>query len=410
MLSYNDWLNQRDDSFYDFIEIGNKKDKSSVCLFDNYSRGVATSRDAWVYNYSREKLEVNIKRTIDFYNEEVERYIESGLQCKAEDFVVFDSTKFHWDRANKWDLEKRRLYSYDDDSNYIAQYRPFIKTRLYFNKNLNNMIYQLPQLYPYDNAFNLTICLTLSGTKGFSVMMTNVIPDLHLIGDAQCFPLYSYNELTDGSYDKKYSITGNGVEFLKKNFPSENISEEDAFYFTYGILHSEEYRSRYADNLVKDLPRIPCVKKSSDFWSFSNSGRKLAELHLNYETVEPYKANIDTGSLSYSQLGKDDFYVEKMKFAKKGEKDTVIYNNKIRIKNIPIEAYDYIVNGKPALEWVMERQGVSTHKDSGIVNDANDWAIETMDNPRYPLELFLRVITVSLETQKIVNNLPKLDI
>ncbi|HCD7738859.1 TPA: endonuclease, partial [Enterobacter hormaechei] len=261
-----------------------------------------------------------------------------------------------------------------------------------------------------DNAFNLTICLTLSGTKGFSVMMTNVIPDLHLIGDAQCFPLYSYNELTDGSYDKKYSITGNGVEFLKKNFPSENISEEDAFYFTYGILHSEEYRSRYADNLVKDLPRIPCVKKSSDFWSFSNSGRKLAELHLNYETVEPYKANIDTGSLSYSQLGKDDFYVEKMKFAKKGEKDTVIYNNKIRIKNIPIEAYDYIVNGKPALEWVMERQGVSTHKDSGIVNDANDWAIETMDNPRYPLELFLRVITVSLETQKIVNNLPKLDI
>ncbi|EGN4338454.1 damage-inducible protein, partial [Escherichia coli] len=188
------------------------------------------------------------------------------------------------------------------------------------------------------------------------------------------------------------------------------ISEEDVFYFTYGILHSEEYRSRYADNLVKALPRIPCVKKASDFWLFSNAGRELAELHLNYESVEPYKADIDTGSLSYSQLGKDDFYVEKMKFAKKGEKDTVIYNSKIRIKNIPIEAYDYVVNGKSALEWVMERQGVSTHKDSGIVNDANDWAIETMHNPRYPLELFLRVITVSLETQKIVNSLPKLDI
>jgi len=119
---------------------------------------------------------------------------------------------------------------------------------------------------------------------------------------------------------------------------------------------------------------------------------------------------IDTSSLNYAQIVKEDFYVEKMKFAKKGEKDTVIYNNKVRIKNIPIEAYDYIVNGKPALEWVMERQGVSTHKDSRIIKDAHDWAIETMENPRYPLELFLRVITVSLETQKIVNSLPKLDI
>ena len=136
----------------------------------------------------------------------------------------------------------------------------------------------------------------------------------------------------------------------------------------------------------------------------------MASLHLNYETVEPYKATIDTGNLIYSQLGKEDFYVEKMKFAKKDEKDTVIYNNKIRIKNIPIEAYDYIVNGKSALEWVMERQGVSTHKDSGIVNDANDWAVETMGNAKYPLELFLRVITVSLETLRIVKELPKLDI
>ena len=129
-----------------------------------------------------------------------------------------------------------------------------------------------------------------------------------------------------------------------------------------------------------------------------------------YETVEPYKATLDTGTTPYSQLTANDFRIEKMKFAKKGEKGTVIYNKRVTIKDIPLEAYEYVVNGKPALEWVMERQGVSTHKDSGIVNDANDWAIETMNNAAYPLELFLRVITVSLETMKIVKALPKLDI
>ena len=175
-------------------------------------------------------------------------------------------------------------------------------------------------------------------------------------------------------------------------------------------MHSEDYRTRYADNLTKELPRIPCVKKADDFWAFSKAGRDLAHWHLNYETVEPYKAKLDLGGKSLKQLEDKDFYVTKMKFPKKDQKDTVIYNNAITISEIPLEAYDYVVNGKSALEWVMERQGVSTHKDSGIVNDANDWAIETMGDAKYPLELFLRVITVSLETIKIVKTLPKLDI
>ncbi|ENU1227029.1 DEAD/DEAH box helicase [Providencia rettgeri] len=404
--SYNDWLNQRDDSFYDFIEIGNKKDKSSNVVFDLYSGGVKTNRDAWCYNFSKEKLKENMCGMICFYNDQVE--CKKGNPSFNEDS---DPTKISWNRGLLNDFRKVKYHYFQDDRLYVSLYRPFTKEYLYFDRSMNDMVYKIPEIFPSADSDNLIISLTGLGTsKDFSCIITNATPDIQLHANGQCFPLYTYSELNDGSYNKKYSITNNGLEYLKSNFPFENISEEDVFYFTYGVLHSEEYRSRYADNLVKDLPRIPCVKKVSDFWSFSSSGRKLAELHLNYETVEPYKANIDTGSLSYSQLGKDDFYVEKMKFAKKGEKDTVIYNNKIRIKNIPIEAYDYIVNGKPALEWVMERQGVSTHKDSGIVNDANDWAIETMGNPRYPLELFLRVITVSLETQKIVNSLPKLDI
>ncbi len=178
----------------------------------------------------------------------------------------------------------------------------------------------------------------------------------------------------------------------------------------YGLLHSPDYRERYADNLSKELPRIPCVKTAADFWTFSKAGRDLAELHLNYETVALYPVKIDS---SGKKLTDADYRVEKMKYGKSGkEKDltTLHYNGKITLTGIPLEAYDYIVNGKPALDWVVERQCVKTDKESGIVNDANDWATETMGNPRYPLELFQRVITVSLETMKIVRSLPGLEL
>ncbi len=214
----------------------------------------------------------------------------------------------------------------------------------------------------------------------------------------------------DGKYTRKDAISDIGLKHFQDSYPNETISKEDIFYYVYGLLHSEDYRTRYADNLTKELPRIPCVKKAEDFWAFSKAGRDLAHWHLNYETVEPYKAKLDLGGKSLKQLEDKDFYVTKMKLPKKDQKDTVVYNNAITIREIPLEAYDYVVNGKSALEWVMERQGVSTHKDSGIVNDANDWAIETMGDARYPLNLFLRVITVSLETMKIVRSLPKLDI
>ena len=224
--------------------------------------------------------------------------------------------------------------------------------------------------------------------------------------------LFSHAETNtaDGQYTRKDAISENGLKHFENAYPTETISKEDIFYYVYGLLHSEDYRTRYADNLTKELPRIPCVKKSDDFWAFSKAGRDLAHWHLNYETVEPYKAKLDLGGKSLKQLEDKDFYVTKMKFPKKDQKDTLIYNNAITIREIPLEAYDYVVNGKSALEWVMERQGVSTHKDSGIVNDANDWAIETMGDAKYPLELFLRVITVSLETMKIVKSLPRLDI
>jgi predicted helicase len=239
-------------------------------------------------------------------------------------------------------------------------------------------------------------------------MSENLVDLNALEAGAQCFPLYQYGESEEALDYRRDAITDEGLAHFQAAYPGETFGKEDLFYYVYGLLHSPNYRARYADNLTKELPRIPAVKGTTDFWAFSQAGRDLAELHLNYETVKPFPVNIETvgGTLSPA-----DYRVEKMRYGNKGkDKTTLIYNDKITLTGIPLEAYEYVVNGKPALDWVVERQCVKTDKDSGIVNDANDWAIETMNNPRYPLELFMRVITVSLETMKIVESLPNLDI
>ena len=210
-------------------------------------------------------------------------------------------------------------------------------------------------------------------------------------------------------------VSDAGLKHFQAAYPDEKIAKEDIFYYVYGMLHSVEYLTRFRDNLAKELPRIPCVKKVEDFWAFSKAGRELGELHVNYESVDPYPVTIKQGDLRTAVISDPEvFYrLTKMKFAgKRGNEDksTVIYNANITMQDIPLEAYDYVVNGKPALEWVMERQVVKTDKKSGIVNDANRYAIETVDDPAYPLKLFQRVITVSLETMKIVRLLPSLEL
>ena len=214
---------------------------------------------------------------------------------------------------------------------------------------------------------------------------------------------------------RRDGITDAGLKHFQDAYPDETISKQDLFYYVYGLLHSEDYRAKYADNLSKELPRIPRVKTAADFWAFSRAGRELGDLHVNYETVDPYPVTIKQGDLRLADIKNPEaFYrVTKWAFGKAGkekDKTTVIYNANITMQDVPLEAYDYVVNGKPALEWVMERQVVKTDKDSGIENDANRYAIETMNNPAYPLELFQRVITVSLRTMEIVRGLPKLEV
>lgn len=434
---YGDWVNQRDDGFNNFVVIGDKKDKSSISLFSLYSRGIGTSRDAVVYNASKAKVTANVRNAIANYNSEVDRYIKAGEPENLDSFLTLDPTFFLWPYSSKSYLKRRIKIEYKDECFTTALYRPFTKTILYFDKYLVHETAQIPKIFPDNTTKNLVIMIKQRWYRnGHLAYLTDCLPDLQSDGGNQCFPLYVYelnpeiespaldlfskssspsNVDKQQKYERKDAITDEGLAHFQTFYPNETISKEDLFYYIYGLLHSEDYRARYADNLTKELPRIPRVKQAADFWTFSQAGRALADLHLNYETVKPYSVDFNGGKLALDMLKDKDFYVTKMRFGKgtgteKHDKTTVIYNEQITMTGIPLDAYEYVVNGKPALEWVMERQGVSTHKESGIVNDANDWAIETMNNARYPLELFQRVITVSLETMKIVNSLPKLEI
>jgi predicted helicase len=436
---HGDWLSQRDESFGKHILLGNKKG-DGLKLFDNFSLGVATNRDAWAYNASKASLAENMSSMISFYNAELLRFNSehSGLDTKArqaqvDDFINTDPASISWTRALKQDLVRNRTFAYEEPSVTASLYRPFTKQWMYFNRTFNEMVLQMPRIFPQSGRGNLIIQLAGVGARaGFSALISDSITSLDTIEKGQCFPLYLYDEQAQaqdsGNSDlfepegqpetglkRRDAITDEGLAYFQEAYPGEQITKEDLFYYVYGILHSEDYRSRFADNLSKELPRIPKVKKAVDFWAFSKAGRELSKLHINYETVEKYPLNIQ----SKGNLLDEDYRVIKMKFGKKrceetgkniNDRSIVIYNGKITLTGIPDEAWDYVVNGKAALDWVMERQAVTIHKASGIVNDANDWAIETMGNPKYSLELLQRVVTVSLETNKIVNSLPKLDL
>lgn len=422
---HGDWINLRNDSFSNFIQIEPEKkfDQRQKSFFITYSCGVKTQRDPWCYNYSREIVDKVSREMVDYYNSQRKKL------CSGEiDGVDFETNKISWTRAVLNDITKNKVYSKEDGCIVSATYRPFSKQNLFSYPPLNEMTYQIPRLFPTNNHNNLVICIQGEGVpKEFSTLMANNIPDLGLIGSNQCFPLYWYEERngTQGSlFDdgKDRYIRHDAVtDFILKRAREQygpKVTKEDIFYYVYGFLHCPSYRETFSNDLKKMLPRLPLVEKTEDFWAFSKAGRELADLHLNYEKVEAPKEvvidwhntllhNVDT--IPPEQL----YRVEQMRFAKGAiggrEKDmsTIEYNHFITLRNIPLRAYDYVVNGKSAIEWIMERYCDKVDKKSGIRNDANQWGIEH-GNPRYPLDLLLSIITLSMKTLDIVADLPKM--
>ncbi|CAM4062634.1 DEAD/DEAH box helicase [Gillisia hiemivivida] len=420
-----DWVNQRNESFEEFIEIAPEKkmDSSSKSYFVNYSLGLATGRDVWVYNFSYLNLGKQIKKHINHYNSVVDEFVfsqKSNNKTNYEDYIVTNLKKISWNRNLKNDLKKTYKHTFNQNRVYQGQYRPYVKSNLYFEKDLNAMLYQNLKLFPESNIENLTICVSgIGGNKTNTAIMSNTITDLNCLdAGTQCFPLYYYEEkeqvqgsLFDASSESKY-IRRDGVsDFILERAIKQygkSVEKADIFYYVYGILHSQDYKETFSNDLKKMLPRIPLVDKPKDFWSFSKAGRQLADLHINYEDVEPYQG-LEV-EMPKDQLQIDDYElykVTKLRFPKKDQKGTILYNSRIKISNIPEKAYDYIVNGKSAIDWIMDRYQVKIDKKSGIKNDPNDWSKE-VENPRYILDLILSVINVSVQTVDIVNALPAL--
>ncbi len=404
---HGDWLCHRDPAFSSFTAIGDKEAKGTGkarAIFDIFSLGVVTNRDAWCYNSSKTKLEKNMVRSIEFYNTQL---------GKEEKELDINSLAVSWTRSLRRQAARGKVGSFQKAHIVPAIYRPFYKSWLYFDRSWNEMVYQQPRLFPTPNQKNLAICISSIGArKKFSCYITQVIPDLNsLEAGAQCFPLYWYEQrdpndnalgldldTRDGDYIRHDAITDWALMQFRRHYNDPCISREDIFYYVYGVLHSPEYARRFEANLKKEMPRIPFARR---FWDFSRAGRELAEWHLHYETVQPYELTVVSD-------GETNFRVVKMRFAGKEKRNTIIYNKTTTISGIPAEAHEYIVNGKSALEWVMERYQVTTDKASGITNDPNDWCEEHGD-PRYIIDLVGRVVRVSVETVRIVKSLPPLE-
>jgi len=430
-----DWINQRDPAFELFTPLGNKRDETGTPYFADYTQGLLTARDKWCYNFGREALNANVRRMLDTYSADlivVSEIIVGMDKSKRADAInsaiCTDPKRISWSRGLKNDLVSGNTIEFRSDAALQSIYRPYAKQWLYYDRTLNEYPARIPSLFPQGRHPNLAISVDSRGsTKEFSTLMVDTLPDYELISKGQCFPLYLYEKVEDigklgfddgeiiDGYRRRDAIT-DGILKTFRNAYGKKVSKEDIFYYVYGILHSPEYRERFAADLKKMLPRIPLTKETEDFWAFSKAGRSLAEWHLNYETVEPWPLveNVDKLALDPDEL----FKVKKMTFARpsaeqkeagdKYDKTRIIYNSHLTISHIPLEAYEYVVNGKPALEWIMERYQVTRDKDSGIVNDPNDWCREH-DNPRYIVDLIARVTRVSIETMKIVNALPALN-
>jgi predicted helicase len=412
-----DWLNQRNDVFDTFIPMAPEKkfDAKDQAFFCTYGVGVNTGRDAWTYNYNREIIIQKIQSSVEFYNMQMESYsgaVQKNPKLKVEDFIDSNPKEISWTRALRNNVGNQVKHSFDEKGIVVSSYRPFCKQILYFNRAFNEAIGLSPKFFPSPTLSNIVICVSPSPNDGLSLLISDEIANLHFNGDTQAFPLYYYEERKKNS-PTLFDVVGE-EEFIRKDGVSDfilqrakkqygkNVGKEDIFYYVYGILHSPDYRTAFANDLKKMLPRIPLVEDVRDFWKFSKAGRQLAELHINYESIPAYEGVEVTGANT-------EFYkVEKMRFPKKDQKGTIIFNSRIHISNIPEKAYEYVVNGKSAIEWIMERYQIIIDKKSGIKNDPNDWS-EEVGNPRYILDLLLSIINVSVQTVDIVHGLPKLD-
>lgn len=357
----NDWLDQVDRSFDKFMLLGDKRNKDEPLIFEDFSNGLKTQRDAWAYNFSPAKLATNMGRMIEAYNEAVDQVGGQPIDAIKKS-VNYDASRISWSEHLFAGVKRRATASLKNGFAAPSLYRPFERSWAFYSAQFNDRRGQMPRIYPDGSRVNSVIQISGKGARsGFSALMANSMPDIQCIDNGQCFPLYFYEETQPddglfassgdqaGGLTRRDAITDDGLAHFQAAYPGEEISKEDLFYYIYGLLHSPDYRERFANNLAKQLPRIPAVTTFADFAAFRDAGRALGDLHVNFETVAPYMVTFKEGDhrlIPEAEATPAKFYrVKKMKFGGKGkEKDrtTVIYNDNITMQNIPLEAYQRV--------------------------------------------------------------------
>ena len=395
------WLTEGLHAEYDaFTAVGSRGAKSSKgeaveVIFQTFSNGVSTNRDAWTYNSNRDALTTNIKKTIETYNEQILKWnMRSNQGANLDDFVVYDDKRIKWSSTLKQKLAGGQVAEFSQAKVRHALYRPFTRTNLFFDRILNHRVFRFPSIFPTleTEDENLVIWLKVGVEWPMFSLMVNKIPDQLPQGGSQCFPFYTYDE--DGS-NRRENITDWALDRFRTHYRDHTITKWDIFHYVYGLLHHPGYRGRYQANLKRELPRIPFAP---DFRAFAAAGVRLSAIHVGYEEQHEYPlTQIETPGRPL------DWRVERMRLSK--DRTQLTYNSFLTLDGIPAAAFDYRLGNRSALEWIIDQYRVKTDKRSGIVNDPNRG-----DDPQYILGLIAKVITVSLETVEIVASLPKFGI
>ena len=448
---HGDWISTRDERFTTFQEIGSKTHKgkdSTRAIFRQYTNGLQTNRDSWCYNYSHNAVAHNMQRFIDEYNTQ----LASGKQN-------YDETKIKWSSSLESTYRRGIVIGYEGSRIHPSTYRPFCRTSVYLDNILNHRTYQLAHLYPTSGHKNISFIVKQPASpRPFGCIISDLIPDLNYLGAStgvQVYSLYTWEPLspTSGSepdlfadlatasesqadeaatassldfsrpigdqipvildgYRRVDNVTDATLASYREHYGDPGITKEDIFFYVYALLHHPEYRERYEDDLKKMLPHIP---RATGFHTYASVGRELADLHVNYERVQPYPSVQEEASLHAPADPWERYRIgeRKMRFPKLGRRDKdftrLEYNDYVTLTGIPAEAQGYSISGRSPLEWIIDRYHVKTDKASGIVNDPNDFLRE-QGRPNAVMDLIKRLVTVSMRTQELLATLPALEI
>lgn len=401
-----DWINQREDGFEKLIPLKRDKTLQNDSIFDINSNGVVSGRDPWVYNFSPNILMRSVQKCIDTYNADLkhfnayfrEAFKQRTKGIKAGDLyrqlndkeITTDKTKIAWTDGLKNKLIKNKnLQESSMERIRLALYRPFNKQWLYWDKDWIHRQGRFSKIFPDKSTCNVVINTGVGNGKDFSALVSDFISDLGLISPNQAYPLYYYDDFGN----RHDAISGYALNLFRRHYQDDSIVEEEIFYYIYAIFHHKGYLEKYKNSLAKEAPRIAL---SDDFKELSMLGKELAKLHLNYESGEMH-TSVEYITLMNAEI--EGYYdVVQMKKDKKG--DSIIYNQNITITKIPKKAFDYVVNGKSAIDWVIERYQKTTDKDSLIENNPNDYA-----GGKYVFELLCRVITLSVKSVDLIEKI-----